>query len=72
MQALVEAAEEKCGPLPEGKEYHLVIPGVLGGEYATSNINIAPLIELIRFSGDLASKIEDLPEGSQFKLEVIE
>ena len=72
MQALVEAAKGKCGSLPEGKKYHLVIPGVLGGEYAASNINMAPLVELIRFSGDLAAKIKDLPEGSQVKLEVTE
>jgi hypothetical protein len=45
---------------------------VLGGEYIISNIKTAPLIELIRFSGDLANQIKDLPDGAQIQLKVID
>lgn len=53
MSAMVKEAEESLGKLELGYKYHMVIPGVLGGEYGSSNINIAPLIEIIRFSGRL-------------------
>ncbi len=72
MKALVDQASEHLGPLREGQKYHLVTPGALGGEYAISNIKIAPLAEQIRFSGDVARKIEDLPEGSQITFKVVD
>jgi len=72
MQALVEAAKDKYGPLEEGRKYHLVTPGVLGGVYGVSNINTAPLVEIIRFSGDLGKKIKDLPDGAQIKVKVVD
>ncbi len=49
----------------------MVIPGVLGGEYGGSNFKMAPLLEIIRFSGDLGKKIEELPDGSQIELKVV-
>jgi len=72
MQALVEQASQHLGPLSEGVKYCLVTPGVLGGEYAISNIKTAPLIELVRFSGDLANQIKDLPDGAQIQLKVVD
>ncbi len=63
MHALVEQAKESLGELSEGRKYCLVIPGALGGEYGISNIKTAPLVELVRFSGDLAKQIKDLPDG---------
>jgi hypothetical protein len=72
MQTLVEQANEQLGPLPENKKYHLVIPGPLGDEYGISNINIAPLVELIRFSGDVGKQIKDLPDGAQIELKVVD
>jgi hypothetical protein len=72
MQLLVEQAQEQLGPLTEGRKYCLVTPGVLGGEYAVSNIKTAPLIELIRFSGDLANQVKHLPDGAQIKLKVVD
>ena len=70
MQALVEQASERLGVLTEGQKYCLVTPGVLGGEYAISNINTAPLHELIRFSGHIAKQIKDLPDGAEIQLRV--
>lgn len=72
MQPLVERAEETLGPLGEGRKYHFVIPGVLGGEYRASNFQTVQLVEQIRFSGDLGKQIKELPDGAQVKLQVIE
>jgi hypothetical protein len=72
MEALVEAARDKLGPLEEGRKYYLVIPGVLGGEYGISNIKTLPLVELIRLSGDIGKQIKDLPDGAQVKLKVVD
>lgn len=72
MEALVTQARQTLGPLPEGRKYHLVIPGALGGEYAISNIKTAPFEELIRFSGDIGRQIKNLPEGVQVELKVVD
>ena len=72
METLVGVAKDKYGPLKEGYKYHLVIPGVLGGEYGISNINTAPLIEIIRFSGGVGKKIKDLPDGAEIELKVVD
>lgn len=70
MSALIEAAKDNVGLLSEGRKYCLVVPGVLGGAYDASNIKSVPLIELIRFSGDLGRQIRDLPDGEQVQLKV--
>lgn len=70
MQVLVEQASEHLGPLTEDQKYCLVTPSAHGGEYAVSNINTAPLHELIRFSGHVAKQIKDLPDGAQIQLRV--
>lgn len=72
MTALVEKAKESVGPLDSGKRYCLVVPGVLGGAYDESNIRSVPLVELIRFSGDIGRQIRDLPDGSQVDLKVVD
>lgn len=71
MKALVEAAKDKLGPLEKGRKYYMVIPGVLGGEYGINNIKIAPLTEIIMYSGDIGQQIQKLPDGAQIKLKVI-
>lgn len=72
MADLVAQANQALGPLPAGRKYHLVIPGALGGEYAISNIQTAPLVEMIRLSGNIGRQIKDLPNGAKIKLKVIE
>ncbi len=72
MRALVEQAKAKLGPLAEDRKYCLKIPGLLGGEYGGDNLGTAPLIELIRFSGDLGYQAKDLPEGTQVKLDIVD
>jgi len=72
MQSLVNQAKEKLGTLNEGYKYHLVIPSVLGGAYDISNIEKAPLVELIRLSGDIALQIKELPDGANVELKVVD
>lgn len=72
MQALVQQAKESLGPLSAGRKYCLVTPGALGGEYAISNIKTAPLEEMVRFSGNIALQIKDLPDGAQIQLKVVD
>ncbi len=72
MAALTERAREKLGSLQLGRKYHLVIPGVLGGEYDSSNIRTVPQIEQIHFSGDIGKQIAELPDGAKIQLRVIE
>jgi hypothetical protein len=70
MRALVELANEKCGFLPDGKKYCLKVPGFLGGEYGGENLAIAPLVEIVRISGDIAKQTAELPEGATIRLKV--
>ena len=72
MKALVEQAKEHVGPLTDGRKYCLVIPSVLGGAYDISNIKSAPLVELIRLSGDIGRQIRDLPDGAEVELKVVD
>ena len=50
----VHLAQNTLGPLPHGRKYCLKVPRALGGKYGRENLATAPLIELIRFSGDAA------------------
>ena len=72
MGTLVEVAKDKYGPLEEGRKFHLVTPGPLGGEYGIGNINTAPLIEIIRVSGMIGEKIKDLPDGAKIEIRVVD
>ena len=71
MSAMVLEAEKTLGKLEPGYKYHMVIPGALGGEYGGSNVKVAPLLELVRFSGDLGKQIENLPDGAKIELRVV-
>jgi hypothetical protein len=72
MTALVSLATDKCGPLVDGRKYCLKIPGILGGTYGGENLATAPLVELVRFSGDIARQVEEIPDGSPIELRVVE
>ena len=72
MSALVDKATQRLGPLASGRKYCLKIPGVLGGEYGGDNLGTISMEELIRFSGDIARQIADLPEGTPVKLSVVD
>ena len=70
MHVLVRLAKQELGALADGRKFCLVTPGVLGGEYAASNIKIAPVTEIIRLSGGIAQQIKDLPDGTKIRLTV--
>jgi len=72
MRDLVAAARDRLGPLRPGFKYCLRIPGVLGGEYGGDNLGTISLSELISASGYIAQQIEDLPDGAQVKLSVVD
>jgi hypothetical protein len=72
MTELVDMAKESLGPLTEGRKYCLKVPGLLGGEYDVENFGTAPLVELIRMSGDIAKQVEELPPGTQVTLKIAE
>jgi hypothetical protein len=72
MAELVALASDQLGPLGEGRKYCLKLPGVLGGAYGGENLASAPLTELVRLSGDIARQIEDLPDGAQVRIQLVE
>lgn len=72
MRPLVDLARQKLGQIPEGHRYCLKIPAVLGGQYSDENLATAPLVELIRFSGDLSRQIDGLSDGTQIEIEGVD
>lgn len=72
MNALVEEAQRRLGPLEPGRKYCFKIPGTLGGEYGGDNLASIALSELIRASGYIAQQIEGLPNGSKVNLRITE
>ncbi|WP_426134965.1 T6SS immunity protein Tdi1 domain-containing protein [Pseudomonas sp. PWP3-1b2] len=72
LQPMVEQAEDVLGPLEPGQVYHLVISPVLGGEYAIGNVRRIDHVEQVRFSGDLALEIKDLPDGAHVKIRIVD
>jgi hypothetical protein len=68
MKNLVSLANDRLGPLTEGKKYCLKVPAIMGGDYGGDNFGIINFNELIRFSGDIAKQVNELPDGTQVKL----
>lgn len=58
MEVMVHKATEKFGQLEDGKKFHLLEPGALGGKYAVFNIKPIEFERIIKFSGELAHKIQ--------------
>jgi hypothetical protein len=72
MTELVQQARERFGPLRPGFKYCLKIPGTLGGEYGGDNLATISLGGLVSASGRVAQQIEDLPDGAQVKLSIVD
>jgi len=70
MEAICAIAQNALGELPEGSSYCLKLPAVLGHSYTAENMGIIRTEALISFSGDLAERIKDLPDGTEVKLSV--
>jgi len=71
MARLVLQASQKLGPLTENRCYCLKIPAVIGGQYEPANMGTISLIELISFSGNMAERIKDLPDGSRIEIKIV-
>ncbi|UJB68300.1 DUF1851 domain-containing protein [Acaryochloris sp. 'Moss Beach'] len=67
MSRLIEIGQELYGKLPPECCYCLKVPSILGGSYNRENIGTITRAEVIEFSGDLAKKIKDLPDGTKIK-----
>ena len=63
MTPLVDRAVAAHGPLAAGECFFLVVPSMLGGKYAEENIRKITLPELLSYSGSMAAKIDDVPDG---------
>jgi hypothetical protein len=72
MSRLADEARSRFGELAEGRKYCLKIPGVLGGEYRGENLATAPLVDLVRMSGDVAKQIRDLPDGAKVRFKFVD
>ncbi len=65
MERMVEAARAQLGANTTDRCYCLKLAGVLGGKYEPDNYGTITLEELIRFTGDVAAQIKDVPDGGQ-------
>jgi len=69
---LLRQWQEVYGAIVPGRRLVPVTPFVLGGEYAVRNLRAVPSEEAMRFYGDLAMQLRDLPDGARVKLRVID
>lgn len=58
MEVILQKALAKFGEPEAGKKFHLLEPGALGGKYAVFNIKPIEYERIIKFSGELAHKID--------------
>jgi hypothetical protein len=65
-----EEWKERHGPMPVGTRMHPATPFVAGGAYEIDNLRPVASVELMRFWGDFARQIRDLPDGAKIELVV--
>jgi len=71
-QPIAHAWQTAHGPLGAGKRLAPKTPFVAGGEFALSNLYAADAVEAMRFRGDLAQQIRNLPDGAKIELKITE
>jgi hypothetical protein len=59
------------GPLPPFKRLAPKTPFVAGGAYALENLYLVDGVEAMRFRGNLAIQIRDLPDGAPIQFKVV-
>lgn len=72
MSSITAQAIREFGPLETGWKFHLVVPGVLGGEYDLSNIVKISCVEQIRTSGTIGKQLCQVSDGEQVRIKVTE
>lgn len=71
-QKLVDAARIRLGEPAEGQVYTLTPDAMLAGDYASENLVLMDLAELVSFTGQVAYQTRDLPDGAQIRLKVVD
>ncbi len=59
------------GPLRPGRRLIPKVPFVLGGDFSSDNLYDADAVSAMRYRGDLAAQMRDLPDGSRVTLRII-
>ncbi|MBT0668378.1 hypothetical protein HT136_08350 [Novosphingobium profundi] len=68
--AHVAAADARLGATLLGEVYGFRPEALIAGDYESENMVRIDLATYIRFTGDIAGQIKDLPEGAQVHFEV--
>lgn len=67
---LAQEWQQRHGPLPQGQRLMPKIPFVMGGEYNLENLWAGDAVQGMRFKGDIALQIRDVPDGGSVKLNI--
>lgn len=60
------------GALPDEKRLAPAIPFAFEGEYAVSNLHAVDAVEAMRFRGDMATQMADVPPGTKVRIELVD
>lgn len=60
------------GPIPVGKRLLPKIPFVAGGSYSIENLHAVDSVAGMRFRGEIACRIKDLPDGESIGFDVVD
>lgn len=63
--------QEAHGALPCGLRLIAKTPFVTGGKYDAANLDVMDAVEAMRFHGDFATQIRDLPDGTKIRIEIV-
>ncbi|MGI8552314.1 MAG: SMI1/KNR4 family protein [Dehalococcoidia bacterium] len=69
---LGHAWQQHNGALLPGKRLLPKLPFVLGGEYTLENLYAGDAVAGMRFRGNLAQQLRDLPDGAKVRLEIVD
>jgi hypothetical protein len=69
---LGHAWQESHGALPRDRRLVPKVPFVLGGAFELENLYLADPVEAMRFRGDLAHQIQNLSDGEQVRLKILD
>lgn len=58
------------GPLPYGQRLVAVTPFVLGGNFDISNFFALDAVKAMRYHGDLAVRLRDVPDGTKISFDI--
>ena len=60
------------GPIPAGKRLLPKVPFVAGGSYSVDNLHAVDAVAGMRFRGEIACRIKDLPDGEGIGFDVVD